>query len=126
MATAALGSFVAGTFATLMLMMLAPVLVELALEFGPAEYFALISLGGLLGGSRAKGALATVIGLALGTVGIDVQTGQPRFTFGVPGLLGGVNVAVATVGMFAVGEVFWFAATRQVVGGRPAPVAGGG
>ena len=130
LATAALGSFVAGTFATLMLMLLAPVLVELALEFGPAEYFALmvfalISLGGLSGGSRAKGALATVIGLALGTVGIDVQTGQPRFTFGVPGLLGGINVVVATVGMFAVGEVFWFAATRQVVGGRPAPIAGG-
>ena len=129
LATAALGSFVAGTFATMMLMVLAPVLVELALGFGPTEYFALMvlaltSLGGLSGGSRQKALLATVIGLALGTIGIDVQTGQPRFTFGILGLLGGINVVVATVGMFAVGEVFWFAATRRTTVDRFMPVAG--
>ena len=129
LATAAIGSFIAGTFATVMLMLLAPALVEIALGFGPAEYcalmlFALTALGGLSGESRAKGAFAICLGLALGTVGIDGQTGQPRFTFGVAGLLGGMNVVVVTVGLFAIGEVFWYAAARSAAcGARPA-VAG--
>lgn len=130
LATAAVGSFIAGTFATAMLMLLAPALVEVALGFGPAEYcalmlFALTALGGLSGGSRAKGAFAICLGLALGTVGIDGQTGQPRFTFGVAGLLGGMNVVVVTVGLFAVGEVFWNAASRRAAAGAArAAVAG--
>ena len=129
LATAAIGSFIAGTFATVMLMLLAPALVEVALGFGPAEYcvlmlFALTALGGLSGESRAKGAFAICLGLALGTVGIDGQTGQPRFTFGVAGLLGGMNVVVVTVGLFAIGEVFWYAAARSAAcQARPA-VAG--
>ena len=117
LATAAIGSFIAGTFATLMLMLMAPTLVEFALGFGPAEYFALMVLAltattGLSGESPAKGAFSTLLGLALGTMGIDLQTGQARFTFGMQGLLGGVNVVIVTVGLFAIGEVFWFAATR--------------
>ena len=117
LATAAIGSFVAGTFATAMLMVAAPVLVEVALTFGPAEYCALMvlaltALAGLSRESPAKGVVAALIGLALGTIGIDVQTGQARFTFGAAALLGGVNVVVVTVGLFAVGEVFWYAATR--------------
>ncbi len=117
LATAAIGSFIAGTFATLMLMLMAPTLVEFALGFGPAEYFALMVMAltattGLSGGSPAKGAFSTLLGLALGTMGIDLQTGQARFTFGMQGLLGGVNVVIVTVGLFAIGEVFWFAATR--------------
>ena len=124
LATAAIGSFVAGTFATAMLMTAAPALVEVALTFGPAEYAALMvlalaALAGLGGPSPAKGLAAALIGLALGTVGIDVQTGQARFTFGTAGLLGGLDVVVVTVGLFAVGEVFWYAATRA----RPAPGA---
>ena len=78
----------------------------------------------LSGESRAKGAFAICLGLALGTVGIDGQTGQPRFTFGVPGLLGGMNVVVVTVGLFAVGEVFWYAAARRTAGEARAAVAG--
>lgn len=129
LATAAVGSFVAGTFATAMLMLLAPALVEVALGFGPAEYcalmlFALTALGGLAGGSRAKGAFAVCLGLALGTVGIDGQTGQPRFAFGLPGLLGGMNVVVVTVGLFAVGEVFWYAAARGAAAPARAAAAG--
>ena len=128
LATAAIGSFIAGTFATLMLM--APVLVEFALGFGPSEYFALMVLAltavtGLSRESAAKCAFATLLGLALGTIGIDLQTGQARFTFGMQGLLGGVNVVIVTVGLFAIGEVFWYAATqlngredRAPVGGR--------
>ena len=109
LATAAIGSFVAGTFATVMLMLMAPMLVEVALGFGPAEYFALMLLAltaatGLSGQSRARGLLAVFLGLALGTIGIDLQTGQARFTFGAQGLLGGVDVVIVTVGLFAVGE----------------------
>ena len=127
LATAAIGSFIAGTFATLMLMTTAPLLVEVALTFGPAEYFALMvfaltAVAGLSQGSLARGLAAALIGLALGTVGIDVQTGQARFTFGMAGLLGGLNVIVVTVGLFAVGEVFWYAATRA----RRAPVGAAG
>ena len=129
LATAAIGSFIAGTFATAMLMLLAPVLVEIALGFGPAEYcalmlFALTAIGGLSGESRAKGAFAICLGLALGTIGIDGQTGQPRFTFGVPGLLGGMNVVVVTVGLFAIGEVFWYAAARSAAGEARSAVVG--
>ncbi len=129
LATAAVGSFIAGTCATAMLMLVAPALVEVALGFGPAEYcalmlFALTALGGLSGDSRAKGAFAICLGLALGTVGIDGQTGQPRFTFGVAGLLGGMNVVVVTVGLFAVGEVFWYAAARRAAVETRATVAG--
>ncbi|MCY3842604.1 MAG: tripartite tricarboxylate transporter permease, partial [Acidobacteria bacterium] len=125
LATAAIGSFVAGTFATAMLMTAAPALVEVALTFGPAEYAALMvlalaALAGLGGPSPAKGVAAALIGLAIGTIGIDVQTGQARFTFGAAGLLGGLDVVVVTVGLFAVGEVFWYAATEV----RPAPGAG--
>ncbi|MBM42504.1 MAG: tripartite tricarboxylate transporter TctA [Acidobacteria bacterium] len=117
LATAAIGSFVAGTFATVMLMLLAPPLVELSLGFGPADYAALMvlaltSVAGLAGANPARGLLAIFVGLALGTVGIDVQTGQARFSMGMPGLLGGLNVVLVTVGLFAVGEVFWHAATR--------------
>ena len=89
LATAAIGSFIAGTFAKLMLMLMAPApaLVEFALAFGPWEYFALMVLAltaitGLSSESPAKGAFATLLGLALGTIGIDLQTGQARFTFG--------------------------------------------
>ncbi len=126
LATAAIGSFIAGTFATLMLMTTAPLLVEVALTFGPAEYFALMvfaltALAGLSQGSPARGLAAALIGLALGTVGIDVQTGQARFTFGMAGLLGGLNIVVVTVGLFAVGEVFWYAATRARQSGPASP-----
>ena len=129
LATAAIGSFVAGTFATMMLMLMAPALVEFALGFGPAEYFALMVLAltaitGLTDTSPSKGVFATLLGLALGTIGIDLQTGQARFTFGAQGLLGGMNVVVVTVGLFAVGEVFWYAATGRTSSEERAPVGG--
>ena len=112
-----------------MLMLMAPALVEFALAFGPSEYFALMVLAltaitGLSGKSAAKGVFATLVGLALGTIGIDLQTGQARFTFGAQGLLGGMNVVIVTVGLFAVGEVFWYAATRRTSTEETVPVGG--
>ncbi|MDA1093114.1 MAG: tripartite tricarboxylate transporter permease [Acidobacteria bacterium] len=129
LATAAIGSFVAGTSATIMLMLMAPVLVDVALGFGPTEYFALMVLAltavvGMAGDAPAKGAFATFLGLAIGTVGIDIQTGQARFTLGVAGLLGGLNVVIVTAGLFAVGEVFWHAAQPRTSREEPAALAG--
>ncbi|MCX7893621.1 MAG: tripartite tricarboxylate transporter permease [Burkholderiales bacterium] len=115
LATSAIGSFVAGTLATVALTLLAPQIVELALMFGPAEYFALMVLAfttvaAVLGGSAARGLTSLSFGLALGLVGIDGQTGQARFAFGVPELLDGIDVVVLAVGLFAVGETLYMAA----------------
>ena len=118
LATAAIGSFVAGTFATFMLMLLAPLLVTFALGFGPPEYFALMILAltavsGLSGGSAPRAMFSTMLGLGIGVIGIDLQSGQARLTFGIPSLLGGIDVVVAAIGFFAIGEVLWAAATRE-------------
>lgn len=117
LATAAIGSFIAGTLATLGLTVAAPLLVEVALKFGPAEYFALMVLAFamvsvMLGNSTLRGLTALAIGVMLGMIGIDLQTGQARFTFGVTELLRGVDVVVAVIGMFAVGETL-YAASRE-------------
>ena len=115
LATAAIGSFVAGTLATLALTLVAPLVVEAALAFGPAEYFALMvfaftTVSAVLGGSTVRGLTSLFLGLLLGLVGIDGQTGQTRFAFGVPELLDGIDVVVLAVGLFAVGEALYCAA----------------
>jgi putative tricarboxylic transport membrane protein len=109
LATAAIGSFVAGTLGTLGIVFLAPVVVDLALKFGPADYFALmilafITVSAVLGSSAVRGLTALFIGLLIGLIGIDLQTGQARFTFGVTELYDGVQVIIVAVGLFAVGE----------------------
>jgi putative tricarboxylic transport membrane protein len=112
LATAAIGSFVAGTIGTLALTFFAPMVVEAALAFGPAEYFSLmvlslVAVSAVLGNSMLRGLLALGVGLLFGLVGIDLQTGQPRFTFGQAQLLDGIEVTVAAVGLFAVGEALY-------------------
>lgn len=109
LSTAAIGSFVAGTLATLALSIAAPALVRVALRFGPSEYFALMVLAFVMmsrtfGASRLKGLTSLSIGLLLGLVGIDALSGQARLTFGIPYLLDGIDVTIAAVGLFAVGE----------------------
>jgi putative tricarboxylic transport membrane protein len=109
LATAAIGSFVAGTIATLGLTFLAPPLAALALEFGPADYFALALLAfaavtSLLGASLVRGLFSLFLGLALGLVGIDALTGSARFSFGIPQLLDGIDVVILVIGLFAIGE----------------------
>jgi len=110
LATAALGSFFAGTVATLVLALFAPPLAQAALKFGPAEYFSLVVLGliasiALASGSLAKALAMIVLGLLLGTVGQDIYTGTPRFTFGARELFGGLNFVSLAVGMFGVAEI---------------------
>jgi putative tricarboxylic transport membrane protein len=114
LATAALGSFVAGTIGTIALTFIAPWVVEAALAFGPAEYFslmvlALVAVSAVLGNSVLRGLLSLGLGLLFGLVGVDLQTGQPRFTFGRAELLDGIEVTVAAVGLFAVGEALYLA-----------------
>lgn len=125
--TAAIGSFVAGTFGTAMLMLVAPALVEVSLQFGPPEYFALMLLAltavsSLAAESRAHAATAMFIGLLIAMIGIDLQTGVPRLTFGRPELLGGIDVVLAAVGLFAIGEVLWTASTNRDQDSPPAVV----
>ncbi|MBW7921269.1 MAG: tripartite tricarboxylate transporter permease [Rubellimicrobium sp.] len=114
LATAAIGSFVAGTIATIALTFLAPYVAELAFIFRPADYFALIllafcSVAVVMGSSRVRGFIALLLGIAMGTVGIDVMTGQPRLNFGVMGLLNGIELTVVLVSLFAVGEILFVA-----------------
>jgi putative tricarboxylic transport membrane protein len=115
LATAAIGSFVAGLIATIGLAFIAPTIVRMALSFGPAEYFALMILAFMtvsaaFGDSALRGLTALFIGLALGLIGIDLQTGQARLAFGIPDLLDGIEVTTLAVALFAIGEAMSVAA----------------
>lgn len=119
LAIAAIGSFVAGIIALLGLIFLAMPLSELALQFGPAEYFSLMLLGlcavsGLGGKSMTKALLMTVFGLALGTIGMDNVSGVARFTYDIPILYQGLEFLTIAVGLFALGEVFRNLHEREV------------
>jgi putative tricarboxylic transport membrane protein len=110
LATAALGSFFAGTVATVLLVLAAPPLAEVALQFGPAEYFSLMVLGlvasvALASGSLLKAFTMIVLGLLLGLVGSDVETGTQRFTFDMPEMADGLNFVALSMGVFGLGEI---------------------
>jgi putative tricarboxylic transport membrane protein len=120
LATSAIGSFFAGTIATIGLTFLSPLVVELGLKFGPPEYFALMILAfttvsAVLGESTLRGLVSLFLGLAIGLVGIDNQTGQARFAFDIPQLLDGIEVVTVAVGLFAVGETLYFASKLNQV-----------
>src|SRR5687767_6505604 len=115
LATAAIGSFVAGTIATLLLALLAPTVADLAIEVSPADFFAImvlafIAVTSVLGSSRVRGLAALGLGLTIGLIGIDRTSGQQRLTFGIAELADGIDVVVVAVGLFAVGEALWTAA----------------
>ncbi len=117
LATAAIGSFVAGTIATALLTVFAPVLAEVAIAFGPEDYFALmlvafVTVSATFGTSRLRGLTSLAVGLALGLVGIDKLTGQARLAFGIPDLLDGLEVTTVAVAMFAVGEAMAVASQK--------------
>ncbi|MCF6471909.1 tripartite tricarboxylate transporter permease [Nonomuraea sp. MG754425] len=110
LAAAAIGSFVAGTLATVALAVAAPPLARVALRFGPAEYFSLVLLGLVVSIALARGtalkALAMIaLGVLFGTVGQDIYTGTPRFVFGQRELYGGIDFVSVAVGMFGVAEI---------------------
>ncbi len=129
LATSAIGSFVAGLIATMGLALIAPTIVRFALSFGPAEYFALMVLAFMtvsaaFGDSTLRGLTALFIGLTLGLVGIDLQTGQARLAFGIPDLLDGIEVTTLAVAMFAVGETLSVAASKRSADEKIEPVKG--
>lgn len=117
LATAAIGSFVAGTLGTIGLTLLAPLMVELALSLSAADYLSLVVLAmvaatAVLGDNLAKGFLALFIGLWIGMIGLDPMTTQPRFNFGISGLIDGVDAVIIAIGLSAVAEtMFLIAAT---------------
>jgi putative tricarboxylic transport membrane protein len=111
LAVSAIGSFIAGTIGVVALTIFAIPLASMALKFGPAEYFTLMlfamtAVASLTGSSPAKGMLSALLGLMVATIGIDLQSGQPRYTFGIPEFQDGVGFVVVVVGLFAVSEVF--------------------
>jgi putative tricarboxylic transport membrane protein len=110
LATAAIGSFFAGTVATLLLALFAPPLSALALEFGPADYFSLMVLGLVASVVLAQGSLLhaigmVVLGLLLGLIGTDVTSGAQRYTFDIPQLADGIGFVVVAMGMFGLAEI---------------------
>jgi TctA family transporter len=110
LATCAIGSFFAGCVATLLIAVAAPPLAEVALKFGPAEYFSLMVLGlvaatVLAHGSLVKAIAMVVLGLLLGLIGTDVNSGVLRFTFGIPELSDGIGFVVVAMGMFGTAEI---------------------
>jgi len=109
LATAALGSFVAGTLATVALTFIAPTAARLAVQLGPVDYVALmvlafLTVGALLGGSASRGIASLSLGLFVGLIGVDQISGQMRYSLGVPALNDGIDVVLVAVGLFAVGE----------------------
>ena len=129
LATAAIGSFVAGTLGVLGITLLAPVIVRFALTFAPADYFALmllafVTVSSVLGSSAVRGLTALVLGLLIGLVGVDLQTGQARFTFGQMALLDGIDVVIVCVGLFAVGETLHLASRFRAVREEIIPIRG--
>jgi putative tricarboxylic transport membrane protein len=130
LATAAIGSFVAGLIGTFLLALFAPVVTRFAISLGAPEYFAImllafIAVTAVLGTSRVRGFISLALGLTIGLIGLDGVSGQARLTFGIPQLGDGIDVVVVAVGIFALGEALWVAAhlRRQVADvipvGRP-------
>lgn len=110
LAICAIGSFIAGTIGIFGLVFLAPPLAEAALTFGPPEYFSLmvfgfIVLSNVTGTSLVKALMMAVVGLIIGTIGIDPVTGDARFAFDSPALLGGIEFVAVAIGLFGIGEV---------------------
>ncbi len=129
LATAAIGSFIAGTVGTLAITFVAPLMVKVALTFGPAEYFSLMVLAfvtvtAVLGASRLRGLASLFVGLGIGLVGIDRLTGQGRFTLGIPNLLDGIDIVLVAVGLFAVGEALYIASRPELRRFEIEPVRG--
>jgi putative tricarboxylic transport membrane protein len=118
LATAAIGAFIGGFVASVVVVFFAPLLADLSTYFGPAEYFALalfafVATSSVVSDSVPKGLSALVIGLGISTVGIDSVTGTERFTLGVPQLFDGISIVTVTVAILALGEVFFIASRAR-------------
>ena len=129
LATAAIGSFVAGTIGILLLTFLAEPVADLAVQLQPADYFALtvlafVSVTALVGSSLTRGMVSLFLGLFIGLIGIDQVSGTSRLTFGVNELNNGVDIVLVAVGLFAVGEALYVASRLRHGRGRDPPGQG--
>ncbi|SFG57439.1 putative tricarboxylic transport membrane protein [Halobacillus alkaliphilus] len=118
LAIAAISSFVGGTVSVVLLMLFAPALAQVAVSFGPPQYFALMFLGltaisSLSEGSTVKALISATVGFMVATIGIDAQTGTNRFTFNNPNLMEGVDFLVIALGLFALAEVCFLVKNRK-------------
>ena len=108
----AVASFVGGTVGVILITILAPMLSQVSRSFGPPEYFLLAMMGMLtlivmIGSNWKLGIISALIGFALGTVGVDLETGQSRYTFGSAELIGGIYFIPIAIGLFGLGELFY-------------------
>ncbi|MFG7943876.1 tripartite tricarboxylate transporter permease, partial [Streptomyces cacaoi] len=127
LAAAAIGHFAGGMIGTVLLVVLAPTVADLAVDIGAPDYFAImvlafIAVTSVLGSSRVRGFASLLIGLTLGLVGLDQMTGQQRLTFGSLQLSDGIDVVIVAVGLFAIGEALWVAARLRHDGGPGAGI----
>jgi putative tricarboxylic transport membrane protein len=129
LATAAIGSFVAGTIATLILAFTAPTIADWAIKVGSAEYVALMlvafsTVSSLLGSSQIRGFISLSVGLILGLVGADLQSGLSRLTFGNDSALEGIRAVTVIVAIFALGEALYIASRFRDSGWKIIPMKG--
>ena len=129
LATAAIGSFIAGTIATAILAFTAPSIADLAIKVGAADYVALMLLAfttvsSLLGSSQIRGFIALSVGLVLGLVGADLQSGLARLTFGNMSAIEGIETVPVIVAIFALGEALYIASRYKKVGWNILPMKG--
>jgi len=129
LATAAIGSFIAGTIATAILAFTAPSIADLAIKVGAADYVALMLLAfttvsSLLGSSQIRGFIALSVGLVLGLVGADLQSGLARLTFGNMSAVEGIETVPVIVAIFALGEALYIASRFKKVGWNILPMKG--
>jgi putative tricarboxylic transport membrane protein len=127
LATAAIGSFVAGLISTVLLTFVAEPMAAVAVTFRAADYFALavlamITVTALVGRSLVRGLSSLFLGLFLGLVGLDALTGQARYTFGMPELLDGIDIVVVIVGLFAIGETLYIASRLKSLPAHATPL----
>ncbi|GMA15001.1 tripartite tricarboxylate transporter permease [Deinococcus metallilatus] len=130
LATAAIGSFVAGTIGTALLTFAAPAIAEIAVQIPPSAKFALIMLAfvtisATFGGSPLRGLTSLFLGLAVGLIGTDLQSGQARFTLGFPELLDGIDFITVVIGLFAIGETLYVASRLRRDKGSVIKLEGG-
>ena len=129
LATAAIGSFIAGTIATAVLAFTAPSIADLAIKVGAADYVALMLLAfttvsSLLGSSQIRGFIALTVGLVLGLVGADLQSGLARLTFGNQSAVEGIETVPVIVAIFALGEALYIASRFKEEGWNILPMKG--
>ena len=129
LATAAIGSFIAGSIATLILAFTAPSIADLAIKVGAAEYVALMlvafgTVSSLLGSSQIRGFISLAVGLVLGLVGADLQSGLSRLTFGNQAAVEGIETVPVIVSIFALGEALYIASRFKDTGWDIIPMKG--